>query len=194
LRDHLELLQRIAGGDKNALKVFYQTFSPKVYNTALSLVQQVEEAEEITQDVFVELYHSASRFKGDSAVSTWIYRITVNKSLDHLRHRKRKKRSGFLQSIFHNEEGRLSVDVPDFHHPGVALENKEKASILFKATDTLPENQKTAFVLSQVEELSQREIAVVMQLSEKAIESLIQRAKANLRKELEKFYPERRKT
>ena len=83
--------------------------------------------------------------------------------------------------------------MPHFDHPGVLLENKEKASFLFKAIELLNEQQKTAFILSQVEELSQKEIAEVMKLSQKAVESLIQRAKANLRKNLEKFYPDRRK-
>lgn len=164
-----------------------------MFNTALGMVHQAEEAEEITQDVFLEIYHSAASFKFESSVSTWVYRITINKSLDHLRHRNRKKRFGFLISIFQNEAGKLNIDIPHFNHPGVALENKEMAADLFRAIAQLSENQRTAFVLSQVELLPQREISEVMKVSEKAVESLIQRAKANLKIELEKFYPERRK-
>ncbi|HZY82980.1 MAG TPA: RNA polymerase sigma factor, partial [Cyclobacteriaceae bacterium] len=74
-----------------------------------------------------------------------------------------------------------------------ALEQKENAAILFKAIDRLPDNQKTAIVLSLVEELPQKEISEIMKLSVGAVESLIQRAKANLRKDLENFYPDRRK-
>jgi RNA polymerase sigma factor (sigma-70 family) len=194
VQTHHDLIRLISQGDRQAFKEFYENFKSIVFNTAISFVQNPEEAEEITQDVFVEVHESASNFKQESSASTWVYRITVNKSLDFLRHRKRKKRFAFLTSIFQKESGELTIDFPDFHHPGVALENKEKAAILFKAIGQLPENQKTAFVLSQVEQLPQKEIAEVMKASEKAIESLVQRAKVNLKKELEKFYPERRKS
>lgn len=156
-------------------------------------MQNREEAEEITQDVFVEVFRSAVDFKFQSSVSTWLYRIAVNKSLDAIRYRKRSKRFGFLTSIFHRESGEINIEKPDFDHPGVLLENQEKAAILFKCIDQLAESQRSAFVLSQVEQLPQKEIAAVINISEKAVESLLQRAKANLRNELEKFYPERRK-
>ena len=188
-----ELIEHTARGNSDAFREVYELFKAKVFNTSISFLQNREEAEEVTQDVFLEVHRSAPQFKGESSVGTWIYRIAVNKSLDALRYRKRKKRFGFLISIIQKESGSLNVDVPDFHHPGVLLENQEKSSILFKAIDSLQENQKTAFVLSQVEQLPQKEIAVVMALSEKAIESLLQRAKGNLRNELEKYYPERRK-
>jgi RNA polymerase sigma factor (sigma-70 family) len=188
-----ELIKQIASGDRTALKTLYAEFGKRVFNTALGLVQNREEAEEITQDVFVEVFRSAADFKFQSSVSTWLYRISMNKSLDAIRYRKRNKRFGFLTSIFHRESGEISVEKPDFEHPGVLLENQEKASILFKCIDKLAKSQRSAFVLSQVEQLPQKEIAAVMNLSEKAVESLLQRAKANLRGELEKFYPERRK-
>ncbi len=191
--DHIRHIELIAAGDKAAFKIFYEYFKAKVYNTAISYLQNAEEAEEITQDVFVEIFHSAITFKGESSPSTWVYRITINKCLDALRYRKRKKRFGFLSSLFGDSVDSPELDIPHFDHPGIALENKENASILFGVIDLLPENQKTAFILSQLEELPQKEIADTMQLSQKAVESLIQRAKANLRNNLEKFYPDRRK-
>ena len=117
-------------------------------------------------------------------MSTWIYRITVNTSLNYLR---RQKRFGFLSG------GEPRTDTPDFEHPGVLLEKKENARALFKVIDTLPNQQKTAFILSFVEELPRQEVAEIMKVSLKAVESLLQRAKGNLRTKLEKVYPERRK-
>lgn len=163
----------------------------RVYNTALNFVQNVEDAEDITQEVFIEVHRSLERFNHQSAVSTWIYRITVNKSLDFIRKKNRQKRFGFLTSIFGKEEGELSHDKGHFEHPGVLMENKEKAKILFETIDTLPENQKTAFILFHLEELSQKEIAEIMETTPKAIESLIQRAKAGLRQKLEILYNNR---
>lgn len=180
-------------GDTRSFRELFESYKTRVYNTAISYLQNKSDAEEITQDVFVEVFHSAHQFRGESSVQTWIYRITINKCHDLIRHRKRKKRFGFLISILNSDRGELNVDVPDFNHPGVLLENQENAAYLFKAIEKLPEQQKAAFILSQVEELPQKEIAAVLSISEKAVESLIQRAKANLRKELENFYPYRRK-
>ena len=187
------LISLIAKGDDKAFSTLYDTYKNRVFNTVLGYLQNREEAEEVAQDVFIEVFRSSSNFKGESSESTWIYRIAINKSLDHLRHKGRKKRFAFLQSLFNADTGALQHDVPHFEHPGILLENKDKAAILFKAIDTLSESQKTAYILSFVEDLSGKEVAEVMNLSPKAVESLLQRAKAGLRKELEKYYPERRK-
>ena len=154
-------------------------------------MQNTEDAEDITQEVFIEVFHSLEKFKRESSLSTWIYRITVNKSLDYLRKKKRKKRFGFMTSLFHKETGEVSIDIGHFDHPGVLLENKEKAKVLFGMIDLLSENQKTAFILFHLEELSQKEIAAIMHISPKAVESLIQRAKAGLREKLRNIYKNR---
>jgi RNA polymerase sigma-70 factor (ECF subfamily) len=82
----------------------------------------------------------------------------------------------------------------EFEHPGVLLENKENAASLYKAMECLPNSQKTAFILSYIEELPRQEVADIMETSLKAVESLLQRAKSNMRSELEKSYPNRRKS
>lgn len=162
-----------------------------MFNTAISFLQNKEDAEDLTQEVFIEVYNSLQKFKGESSVSTWIYRITVNKSLDHLRKKNRKKRFGFMTSLFNKESGEMNLDAGHFEHPGVLLEKKELSRALFEAIDTLSENQKTAFILFHIEELSQKEIGEVMSLSAKAVESLIARAKAALRIQLEGIYKKR---
>ena len=84
--------------------------------------------------------------------------------------------------------------VSDFKHPGIDLEHQENLSIIFKGIDLLPDNQKTAFILSFIEDLPRQEVADIMELSLKAVESLLQRGKKKLRESLEKHYPVRRKT
>ncbi|MDZ4665219.1 MAG: RNA polymerase sigma factor [Bacteroidota bacterium] len=163
----------------------------RVFNTAISFLQNREDAEDITQDVFIEVYHSLEKFKQQSSISTWIYRITINKSLDFLRKKNRRKEYGFIRNLFYKESGEINLDKGHFDHPGVLLEKKENARILFAAIELLSENQKTAFILFHVEELSQKEIAEVMGTSPKAVESLIQRAKATLREKLENLYKNR---
>lgn len=176
-------IKSIIEGDQKSFKVLYELFSEKIYNTALSYCQNQQNAEEITQDVFISVFKNASSFKGDSTIDTWIYRITVNTSLNLV---KKKKRQSFLKF---NE---FQKGKSDFNHPGVILENKENAKILFKVIETLPDSQKTAFILSYIEDLPRQKVADIMELSLKAVESLLQRAKSNLRKKLIKFYPNRR--
>lgn len=149
----------------------------------MGMVQDTGAAEDITQEVFVTVYKNILSFKERSSLSTWIYRITVNKCLDYLRAKTRQKRGGLLTQLF-NRDAEHIPETSDFVHPGVILENREKAKYLFAAINTLPENQKTAFVLTHIEDLPQKEVAEIMDLSVKAVESLLQRAKANLRKYL----------
>lgn len=183
-----EILILVAKGDKDAFGQLYILFKDKVYNTCISYLQQSSEAEEATQDVFVEVYHNANTYKGGASVSTWIYRITVNKCLDRIRYNNRQKRFSFITSIFNKDTGGLQHDKPHFDHPGVGAENRQRATMLFNAIRQLPENQQTAFILKQVEGLSQREVAQIMDIGEKAVESLLQRAKTNLRKVLSDYY------
>ena len=157
----------------------YHAYKSIVYNTCLSYVQNAEDAEELTQTVFIEVNNSLHRFRGESLLKTWIYRIAINKSLDHLKYKKRKKRFAFFTA--HDNPAEHGTD---FHHPGVALEHKEKSAILFNAIDKLPQNQKTAFILSRIEGMGNIEISEVLQKNVGAVESLLSRAGENLRKQL----------
>ena len=157
-----------------------------VYNLALQYVQDAEDAEEIAQDVFVAVYHMMDSFRGESSLATWIYRITINKSLDCLKARKRKKRFAYITAIFYRDNNELNIDTPTFNHPGVMLEDKEALQQLFILINDLSENQRTVLILSKVEQKSQAEIAEIMSISVKAVESLLQRAKYNLLKKINK--------
>ena len=185
-----ELLLNISKGDNAAFRQFYELFKARVYNTCLLHVQNAPEAEELTQDVFIEVHNKAGDFKGNSAVSTWVYRIAVNKCIDLLRYKGRQKRFAFITSIFNKDTGELKYDRVEFEHPGVKIENKEKAARLFAAIRQLPENQQSAFILKYIEGLPQKDIADVLAITEKAAESLLQRAKGNLRKSLGDLYDE----
>ena len=185
--NELELIQQLRAGDELAFKSLVTNYQDLVYNTALGVVQNSEDAEDVAQEVFIQVFRSIDQFKGDARLSTWIYRITTTKALDHIRSRRRKKRFAFITSLFGpNDE--LVHEPVDFQHPGVALDRKEQAALLFRMIEQLPENQKVAFTLHKTEELSYQEIADVMELSVSAVESLLFRARQNLRKLLEKYY------
>ena len=181
-----ELIGQLKEGDETAFKTIVEQWKDMVYNTILGIVQNETEAEDLAQDVFIKVFEKIGTFKGDSKFSTWLYRIATTTALDHLRSKKRKKRFGFLQSLGGERDEKETI--PDFHHPGVSLDNKERAAVLFKAIENLPENQKTAYTLHKLEGLSYRDVSEVLNTTVSAVESLMSRANQNLRKELGEYY------
>jgi len=125
-----------------------------------------------------------------SSLSTWIYRITVNRSLNALKKNKRRQFFHHIEFMFSgNNEGNNGN--PDIDNTaGSSLDEEENRRLLNNAMQALPENQRTAFVLSKYEDLSYKEIAEVMDLSVSSVESLLHRAKMNLQKSLVKHFSE----
>jgi RNA polymerase sigma-70 factor (ECF subfamily) len=185
-QDELELIERLKQGDEAAFRALVERYQDLVYNTALGVVQNESDAEDVAQEVFIQVYRSIGSFKSEAKLSTWIYRITTTRALDLLRARKSKKRFGLLKRLWETPEESPVENIQDFNHPGVLLERKEQAAQLMAAIAQLPENQKVAFVLHKLEGLSYLEIAEVMGNTLPAIESLMHRARLNLRKILEK--------
>jgi RNA polymerase sigma-70 factor (ECF subfamily) len=162
----------------------YHLYKDLVYNLALHYTQNVEDAEEITQDVFVKVYDKLGSFKQTAELKTWIYRIAINQSLDFLKAKNAKKRWSFMQIL--RLDGPAQIPEPSHNqHPGVLLEQRESMDFIFKCLNQLPDNQRTVIILLKIEQLSQAEAAEAMNLSSKAVESLFQRAKNNLDKLLQ---------
>lgn len=182
-----EFIAQLQQGDEAAFKKLVDEWQDMVYNTALGIVQNADDADDITQEVFIQVYQSVSSFKGESKFSTWLYRITLGKALDHEKKKKRKKRFGFVQSLFGGQDEE-QVHPVEFNHPGVEMEKKERAAELFQALKQLPEKQRVAFTLHKLEGQSYQEVAEIMNTTLYAVESLMSRAKLNLKKELEKYY------
>lgn len=184
-----EFIEGLKNQHANAYGKLLDDFQQKVFATCMSFVPNKEDAEDIAQEVFVEVFNSINKFKGNSKLSTWIYRITTNKCLEFIRKRNTKKRFAFLQSITGND---IPMDKTSYftemNHPGVILENKEKSEILFFAINQLPEAQKIVFTLHKVDGKSYQEISDITEKSVSSVESLMFRAKKNLQKLLENFY------
>ena len=182
-----ELVVQLQQGDETAFKKLVDDYQVMVYNTALGIVQNEDDADDITQEVFIQVFRSVSSFKGDSKLSTWLYRITLGKALDHEKKKKRKKRFGFVQSL-PGAEGEEQLHPVEFNHPGVKMEKKERANELFNALKQIPDKQRIAFTLHKLEGQSYQEVAEIMNTTLYAVESLMGRAKANLKKELKNYY------
>ena len=157
----------------------YDLYKDLIFNLALQYTQNVQDAQEITQDTFLAVHDKLSSFKNESHIKTWVYRITINKSLDFLKARKRKKRWGILTAIHIDDEHKTSLS-SRIDHPGLVLEHKEALERIFDCINQLNEREKTVIVLAKIEGLSTKETADIMKLSPKAVESLFQRAKKKL--------------
>jgi len=162
----------------------YSAFAKTVFNLALHYTQNPEDAEEITQDVFVKLYEKGEQFKGEASAKTYITRIVINQSLDFLRFKSRQKRGGGAK-IRNLDDSQHESALHDFNHPGYALEQKEGVAKVYAALNQLPPNQKTVIILLKIEGHTQKEAAEIMDVGIKAVESLFQRAKQGLSKKLQ---------
>jgi RNA polymerase sigma-70 factor (ECF subfamily) len=176
------LISALQQGQESAFRQLVETYQHMVFRTALDIVQQEQEAEDVAQEVFIESYRSIHTFRGDAKLSTWLYRITIRKSLNWQRKKKAAKRFSLKHLLGIDEK--TENEAKDFQHPGVLSENREDANLLFKSLKELPEKQQAAFVLLKVEGLSYEEVSAIMEVSVKALESLMHRAKENLRKKL----------
>lgn len=176
-----QIIEHLKNGDEFIYKYVYDLYTRMVYNVCVRMLGNKEEAEDLTQDVFVKVFNSINNFREDSKLSTWIYRIAVNISINKLR---RKKVINFLSLDFWEDEKGEKEMADNSPSPENILEKSELQQIVQEAINSLPAKQKSAIILSRYEELSYKEISRIMELGLSAVESLIFRAKENLAKKL----------
>lgn len=181
-----ELIQQLRQGNEPAFRWLVENYRNRVFHSVLNILQDSKEAEDAAQETFIQVFESVGAFKEESSLATWIYRIAVRKALDKLRRKKTRQRLHQVLPWWMPDEKKSSNEL--FHHPGIATENKEKAAVLFKAIESLPEKQRLAFTLIKVQGMNYEEACTVMGQNIKAVESLITRAKLNLQKLLEEYY------
>lgn len=187
--DEHSLIQGILKGDNNSFRELVSLYQDKVYHTVYSFVRNEEDALDLSQDVFIEIHQSIHKFRKESILSTWIYRISVNKALNHLKRSRSGSFISSMQNIFHPANDENIKEPSDYiEHPYEKMENKELAKLLQVAIDSLPKNQRIAFVLHKFEGLQYKEIAGIMDVSLSSVESLVHRARISLQKKLFNYY------
>lgn len=186
--DDQQIINRILKGDIAQYSALVNKYQGMVYRTCIGFLHHREDAEDVTQDVFVKAFGAIRSFKGDASFSTWLYRIAVNESLTFLRRRQRDRYLhrlgswiGFSNDAEVKQVERMANSEPD---PESVMIKDEQTQWVNRLIDELPERQRIAFTLSRYGDLSQSEVAQTMGLTEGAVESLLQRAKLNLRKKL----------
>jgi len=184
-----ELLIEIKNKNQQAFKVLVDKHQLAVVNTCMGFVHNQFDAEDLAQEVFIEVYHSAEKFRGESKISTWLYRIAVNKSLNFVRDNKKRSLMKSIENFFSGERN-TSYEISDNEQSEAEYEilNSEKGHFLQKAIESLPKNQQIAFVLNKYDELSYKTISEVMDISVSSVESLLFRAKKTLQSKLINYY------
>ena len=189
-----DIIAQILQGDRNLYRKLVDKYQLMVFRTCMGFLHNKDDSDDLTQEIFIQAYQTLSGFKGDAGFSTWIYRIAVNASLNKTR---KSSKSLFVQRfemVFGNSKNlENSIAIPDGENPENILILNEHREWVRKALESLPENQRTAIVLSKYDDLSQRQIAQIMKTSEGAVEALIQRAKANLREKLSALQKKKKK-
>jgi RNA polymerase sigma-70 factor (ECF subfamily) len=180
-----DIINLILQGDREKFRLLVERYQSIVFRTCMGFLHDKNDADDLTQDVFIQVYQSLQGFKGEAAFSTWIYRIAINASLNMVRKSKRNPVLHRLDTLFGaGRDKEISFPVSDTENPESMLIRQEHSEWVQKALDKLPDNQRVAIILSKYDDLSQKEIAEIMNTSEGAVESLIQRAKKNLRMKL----------
>jgi len=177
-----QLMARLAQGDMGALGQLVRRHQATVFALAVRLLGRHDLADDVVQESFLHVHRAAQRYQPEAKFTTWLYRIVMN-----LCHDARRRARRAPAELFGDEhpDGRLGVD---------PLEARERAERVHRAVDALPERQQTAILLHRYQDLTHREVAQVTGWSESAVESLLVRAYATLRKELADLNDERRES
>lgn len=176
-----DLIKGLIAKDSRAWKALVDQYQIMVFNICFGFLQNSHDAQDLTQDIFIEVFNNAHKFRGDSKLSTWLYRISTNRSLNYIRNNKKWRFWKEISEFFSDDENTESEE------PYVAeekMECQERDRFLYEAISRLPDNQRIAFTLHKIEELPYSEIAEVMNLTLSSVESLMHRAKVKLRERL----------
>ena len=178
------LVAALQGGSEAAFRTLVERYQARIYRTVFSLLRNAEEAEDVAQEVFVEVYQTIDRFRGEASLSTWLYRLATSRALKNLRRARAKKRFAYFTSLlgFDNE---LLHEPPDHAHPLTLLEGQQQLQMLLAHLARLPDQQQVAFSLRHEQELSYEQIAAVLGTTVAAVESLLFRARQTLRKHIQ---------
>ncbi|HHM02001.1 MAG TPA: sigma-70 family RNA polymerase sigma factor [Caldithrix abyssi] len=185
-----EIIERAKKGDPHAQSLLVNQYSKRVYNLALRILRNREEAEDVLQETFLTVINKLDTFDGRSSFFTWVYRIATNAALMLLR-KKKIRRANFRDNDLDPEQMYLSNVVDWSQDPTARIENTEIKQRIDEALATLKEKYKTVFVLRDIEGLSTRETAEILDISEENVKIRLLRARQALRNYLSQYYEER---
>ncbi len=178
------LVQQLQDGSEAAFRTLVERYQARIYRTVYALLRSPEEAEDVAQEVFVEVYQTIGRFRGEAALSTWLYRLATSRALKNRRRARAQKRFAYFTSLLGFGNGPVP-EPPDHAHPLALLEGRQQLQVLLAHIARLPGQQQVAFTLRHEQELSYEQIAAVLGTTVAAVESLLFRARQTLRKHVQ---------
>jgi RNA polymerase sigma-70 factor (ECF subfamily) len=155
-----------------------ERYQNRIYRTVLALLRSPEEAEDVAQEVFVEVYQTIGRFRSEASLTTWLYQLATSRALKNLRRARAKKRFAYFTSLL-SPDNRVLYEPADHAHPQAQLEGQEQVAVLLAHIARLPDQQQVAFTLRH------EQIAAVLTTTVPAVESLLFRARKTLRTHLQ---------
>lgn len=194
--DDKTLVTRCHAGDQEAFGELVQRYQRKVYGIAFGMLHNAEDAMDVTQEAFIRVHRYLDRFKGSSSFFTWLYRITVNLCIDHLRKEGKAQTVDYDDAVSHSEQQEAeqlrpwSLDM----NPSRAMDRKELREMIDKALELLSPNHRAVILMREVEGLSYKEMSEVMKCSKGTIMSRLFHARRRMQAALTEVMAEKEKT
>jgi RNA polymerase sigma-70 factor (ECF subfamily) len=183
------LLRRLCDRDERAFRELIEEHRDRVYNITFRMLGNRAEAEDVAQEVFVQVFKTIESFRGDSKFSTWLYRIAVNQSKNRIKYlaRRHDRDRDELDESSNGQHGAVgAIGAPQPKSPDRALESVQMERVLQAAINELDEDQRIVVVLRDIEDLSIEEICKICDLADGTVKSRLHRARAVLRKKLQR--------
>ena len=185
-----ELVRYAQAGDSRAFDELVRRYRDKVYRLAYKILRHEDDAAEALQDAFLSAYRGLEKFKVESTFSTWLYRIATNASL--MKYRKRRDHHVSLEQSQSADEDAEALQLPDWsRQPLNELLDAETREVMEQGMQRLPEELRTVFVLRDIEEMSNAEVAEILGLTVAAVKSRLHRARIALRDRLNRYFSDK---
>lgn len=184
--DDSQLIEQILKNNNLAFRSLIEKYKKLVYTTVFRIVNNQHDAEDVFQEVFLQIFKSCQHVRNEEDLTMWIYKIAYNKSISFVRKKNPAKAANRQEQD--SPEQTLDNNCIDNETPARKLEQQEAVSHLFKLIDELPESQKTVLLMHKFEGFSQKEICEKLKLSSTSVESLMYRAKKNLKNRLTDYF------
>lgn len=185
-----EMIVALQSRDEKAFAELVIQFQPMVNRLIYKITADADDTLDLSQEVFIAIWQQIKLFRGESALSTWIYKLSMNKALNHLKQKKR--RAIFSLSVMRANESAPKCLHPSQNDAATQLDRADDNNAIALALKQLPDNQRAAFVLSKSEGLSNPQIAEILGLTVPAVESLNFRARQSLTKILQHYYEQKK--
>ena len=192
--DDRQLIRRLQTGDEEAVKELADRYSHRIFQMALRHMKNREDAEEVTQDVLLKVSRKIDKFRGDAALSSWIYRITFNTAMSRLRTHRAQRAAEAERDRALGANPQDSVELPtprqaaDWSHmPDEELLRRQLREAVANALPHLPEIYRVPVVLRDIEGLSTEEASTRLRVKDQTLKSRLHRGRVMLRKQLDAF-------